>query len=201
MDILERAENEINLYLNRLKDNDDLDTDYIKSCANSALKAFKSLCGDNHSGMSISFTKNILDKLINRQPLTPITEEDFYITDNDIRISPEFLAHQNLISFTQCPRYSAVFQNIDINGNVSYHDINRIICYDVDSDVPYHSSFVSQVIDEMYPIELPYMPGDTIKVYNESFLVNEKNGDFDIRGILSAVIEGETVFINRFFMR
>ena len=52
--------------------------DYGCSCYQSALKAYKSLLEDGHSGYSFSVTKNILNKLMDGRPLTPITEDDFY---------------------------------------------------------------------------------------------------------------------------
>ena len=50
--------------------------DYGCSCYGSALKAFKSLCEDGHSGMSIGFTKQILNRLIDGKPLTPIEDAE-----------------------------------------------------------------------------------------------------------------------------
>ena len=44
--------------------------DYGCACYESALKAFESLCEDGHSGMSIGFTKQILNRLIDGKPLT-----------------------------------------------------------------------------------------------------------------------------------
>ena len=75
MNMIEWAENEIRIALARENENDSF-YEYIKACHESALKAYKSICGDGHSGMSISFTRNILDRLISHQPLTPI--EDGY---------------------------------------------------------------------------------------------------------------------------
>ena len=48
--------------------------DYGCACYESALKAFKSLLGDGHSGFSIGMTKHILVRLIDGRPLTPIVE-------------------------------------------------------------------------------------------------------------------------------
>lgn len=50
--------------------------DYGCACYESALKAFNSLLEDGHSGYSIGFTKNILNRLIDGQPLTPIEDTD-----------------------------------------------------------------------------------------------------------------------------
>ena len=50
--------------------------DYGCACYESALKAFKSLCKDGHSGMSIGFTKTILNRMIDRKPLMPIEDTE-----------------------------------------------------------------------------------------------------------------------------
>lgn len=42
-------------------------------------------------------------------------------------------------------------------------------------------------MDEMFPISMPYYPGNPIKVYCEEFLTNRKNGDFDTVGVFYAV--------------
>ena len=46
------------------------------ACYKSALRAFESLCEDHHSGLSIKITQNILNTLLNGQPLTPIEDVD-----------------------------------------------------------------------------------------------------------------------------
>ena len=46
--------------------------DYGCACYESALKAFESLTDVDHSGFSIGITNNILNRLINGMPLTPI---------------------------------------------------------------------------------------------------------------------------------
>ena len=50
--------------------------DYGCACYESALKAFNSLVEDGHSGMSIGFTIQILNRLIDGKPLTPIEDTD-----------------------------------------------------------------------------------------------------------------------------
>ena len=80
MSMIKWAENEVRIACERENPNrKEGEFDYGCACYESALKAFKSLMEDGHSGYSIGFTKNILDRLIDGQPLTPITEEDFYI--------------------------------------------------------------------------------------------------------------------------
>ena len=49
---------------------------YGCACYESALKAFKILCDDGNSGLSMKITQSILNRLINGQPLTPIEDTD-----------------------------------------------------------------------------------------------------------------------------
>ena len=79
------AEHEVERACN--KENPDWDGksfDYGCSCYQSALKAYKSLMEDKHSGMSFAFTRSILTRLMERLPLTPITEDDFKDAPKDI---------------------------------------------------------------------------------------------------------------------
>lgn len=97
-------------------------TPYINGCLDSALKAYKSLCEDGHSGMSFSITRQILECLMHDIPLTPIEDvpeswcESYGFGDSDKR------------KHFQCIRRSSLFKEIDPDGNVSYHDIdNRVL--------------------------------------------------------------------------
>ena len=55
----------------------------------------------------------------------------------------------------------------------------------------------------MFPITMPYIPGDPIKVFCEDFLTDKNNGDFDTVGVLYALKEENRepirIEINRFF--
>lgn len=48
--------------------------DYGCACYESAYKAFQSLVEDEHSRMNIRLTQNILNRLIEGKPLTPIED-------------------------------------------------------------------------------------------------------------------------------
>ena len=171
------------------------DWDYGCACYESALKAYKSLMSDGHSGFSIGLTKHILNRLIDGKPLTPI--EDTPDIWNDIIDRND---EEGYICF-QCRRMSSLFKYVYADGTVKYKDINN--CYKVDINNPqaiYHSALVQRIIDEMFPITMPYFPGNPIKVYCEDFLTDRKNGDFDTVGIFYAIKpDGEKVEINRFF--
>ena len=177
--------------------------DYGCSCYKSALKAYCSLMEDGHSGMSFSFTKNILIRLMNGQPLTPITDEDFFTvergTEDWSADSDEWLKEQGLKSDLQCPRMFSLFRKEYLDGTVTYHDNDR--AYFIDIDDPswaYHTS--TKFLDEMFPITMPYMPKEKpYKIYTQEFLTDKKNGDFDTKAILYMISpEGEKIELNIF---
>ena len=200
------AEQECRIACKRENPNFDFDSDefdYGCSCYKSALKAYRSLMEDGHSGMSFSFTKNILIRLMNCQPLTPITDEDFFTVERGTEDWPadsdEWLKEQELKSDLQCPRMFSLFRKEHLDGTVTYHDNNR--CYFIDIDNPsytYHTS--TKFLDEMFPITMPYMPKEKpYQIYTQEILTDKKNGDFDTRAILYMISpDGERIDLNIF---
>ena len=151
------------------------------------------LCEQGHSGASICFTKQILNRLIDGKPLTPIEDtEDVW---NDV--SHNFRANKHY----QCKRMSSLFKNVAEDGTVTYNDIDSCICVDKNTGSTYSSGLVRSVYAEMFPITLPYMPPSTPDlVYCEDLLTDPKNGDFDTVGIFYIKKpNGEKIEVNRFF--
>ncbi len=167
--------------------------DYGCACYESALKAFNSLLEDGHSGFSIGMTKHILNRLIDIKPLTPIEDTKDVWSDCSYRKEADSY---------QCKRMRSLFKDIYSDGTVKYHDVDRICCVNVDNpNISYHSGLVSNIVDEMYPITMPYFPeSNPFVVHCEEFLTDPKNGDFDTVGILYVIKpNGDRVEINRFF--
>lgn len=83
----------------------------------------------------------------------------------------------------------------------AYHDIDYYYCIDINNDrSTYHSGVVSDILHQIFPITMPYIPEKPIKVYCEEFLTDRANGDFDTIGIIRAVKpSGEVININRYF--
>lgn len=196
------AENECRIACKRENPNYDFDSDefdYGCSCYKSALKAYESLCDDGHSGFSWGITKNILIKLMNNQPLTPITDEDFFDENSHKLESSESLMKRGLKSSIQCSRMSSLFREETLDGKVIYHDIDRFYYIDIDNGSTYHSS--AKFLDEMFPIAMPYMPKiNKYKIYAREFLTNRKNGDFDTKEIKYMITpEGEKIELNLYY--
>ena len=196
MDLKDWAEREVEIACK--KENPDRkagEFDYGCACYESALKAFKSLTDDGHSVFSIGITKNILNRLIDGKPLTPIEDTDDVWDLIDVHAKR---------TFYQCKRMSSLFKKVYNDGHIEYEDVNRVIAYDIDSpDVPYYTSLADNFINEMYPVTMPYMPCDKpFKMYFETFLTDKKHGDFDTRAILYLTKpDGERVEINRYFRK
>lgn len=195
MNMIEWAENEIRIALARENENDDF-YEYSKACYESALKAYKSLCGDGHSGMSISIARNILNRLIKHQPLTPIEDtEDVWAEHFNMR-------EDDRIKVYQCKRMGCFWKDAFPDGTVRYQDNER--AYGVNMNYPectYHSGLITRIVNEMYPITMPYCPpNQPFKVYTEEFLFDARNGDFDTVYIhYIRTPEGDKVDVNRVF--
>ena len=179
---------------------DSEDFDYGCSCYKSALKAYKSLCEDGHSGASFNFTRRILERLMSGHPLTPITDEDFFIVHSKCHFeSDKWLAEHGLKSEIQCPRMSSLFRRETLDGKVSYSDIDRAYCVNIENPSDTYSSAMDRIVDEFFPITMPYMPEKgKYKVYCQSFLTDKRNGDFDTQAILYFITpDGKRVDVNR----
>ena len=195
MNMLEWAKNEIAIASKRERGNKpENEWDYGCACYDSALKAFESLLGDGHSGMSISFTKNILNRLIDEKPLTPIEDtEDMWNYIHDKEDGGKCY---------QCKRMSSLFKYVAKDGSVSYSDVDRYYCTNEENPhVSWHNGFVAKIYDEMYPLTLPYMPNSRPDVIVcDELLTDRKNGDYDTIAILYIRREnGEKVEVNRYF--
>lgn len=173
--------------------------DYECACYESALKAFESLCEDDHSGFSIRMTQAILNRLINGKPLTPIEDTDEVWSD--ISDMSDLKGEERIY---QCKRMFSLFKYVYADGTVKYEDNNHSYCVSIHNcNDTYSFVMVERIIDEMFPITMPYMPGKPIEVYCEDFLTDKKNGDFDTVGVFYALKtedgKREKIEINRFF--
>ena len=195
MSMTDWAKKEIEIACKRERgDKPENEWDYGCACYESAYKAFQILMGDGHSGMSIGFTKNILNRLIEGKPLTPI--EDTPDVWNEV-------TYRRGCRSYQCSRMSSLFKDVYPDGRVEYHDNDRSYCVNRDKpDAPgWRNGFISRLIHEMYPITMPYFPtSKPMVVFCTDGLSDPKNGDFDTIGIWYVMKpDGEKDTIERFF--
>ena len=172
----------------------DDDWDYGCACYESALKAFKSLMSDGHSGFSIQMTKHILVRLLENKPLRPIVDTPDVWSD-----ITEYDPESGYTCY-QCNRMSSLFKYVYPDGRVTYTNVDGYICEDVNNHSTYTTGIVARVFEELFPITLPYMPGDPVRFFCEDILTDEKNGDFDTMAIYYAQApDGTRIDLDRFF--
>ena len=200
MSIQEWAKREIEIACEREKEGcEDGSCSYGIGCYNSALKAFESLCDDGHSGMSISITKNILNRLIDGQPLTPITDDEDEWEDVTTRFGYDTDGSGRQLF--QAKRQTSLFKNIK-DGQVRYNDIRRYYAYRIgEPDITFTNGFVEKVLDQTFPITLPYYPSNNrYAVATSDYLTDEENGDWDTLAIwFIKDLDGNKVEVNRYF--
>ena len=169
--------------------------DYGCACYESALKAFRSLVEDEHSGYSIGVTKNILVRLIDGKPLTPIEDTP------DAWEECAWCKRDGVKEY-RCTRMSGFYKTVHADGSVTYSDIHRVnVTYLANPHVYWTSGHARDIIDEMFPITMPYWPHPKdYTLYCEDFLLDPANGDYDTVGYFYAVDpDGQRIEINRYF--
>lgn len=194
--MLRWARNEVELAIKTEKEASGVSDEwgYGVECYKSAMRAFQSLLNDNHSGMSIQITKSILNRLIDGKCLTPI--EDTNDAWNEITWS------EGGCKEFQCTRMSSLFKKVDTDGTVTYSDVNRVQCVEIDDPhIAYNSGFATRLVDKIFPIEMPYLPAARpFKVFRETFLVDPKHGDYDHEAYFYILLpDGQKVELNRYF--
>ena len=175
-------------------DRKDGEWDYGCACYESALKAYESLCNDGHSGMSWGFTKQILTRLMDGMPLTPIEDVPEVWSD-------ELSAREDKGKQFQCKRMYSLFKYVHEDGTVTYSDTNRVSLHELITDTFWHSGMASKLVNEMFPITMPYRPSSKPYIVEaEEYLTDRKNGDFDTVAYLNIIKpDGEKIPINRYY--
>ena len=195
MKYLEWAKNEVRLAMEKEKGLDtDGDFNYAGAIYDSALKALEALLEDGHSGFSIGITMNVLNRMVDGKPLTAIKDipEEWHLCD---------VTREEYDKQYQCVRCTSLFKYELPDGTVKYSDVDRIIAVNLNNpNCTYHCGLADSIINEMFPIEMPYYPGKPYKVYTEDFLSDKNNGDYDTVGIFYAIDpEGNRIEINKYF--
>lgn len=195
MDMLNWAQKEIELAIESEKKSSEgtKDWEYGVACYESAMRAYKALLDDNHSGMSIQIAKSILNRLIDGKCLTPV--EDTPDIWNEITQSTDGSKEY------QCKRMSSLFKKVTTDGTVTYSDINRVSCVNItDTAIAYHNGFATRLIEAIFPIEMPYLaPSRPFRVFTEEILFGDK-GDYDTVAYLYILMpDGQKIELNRYF--
>lgn len=157
----------------------------------SALKAYKSLLKDGHSGMSWSFTREVLIRLMKHRPLTPLQGTD----DEWVNVLKDEDWYQNR-------RCSSMFKRVCSDGTVKYTDNDYIVCIDDENGNSHNFGLLNDEVYSRWPITFPYMPSEKpYKVYDRTFdSVNAERGCFDTVACLRIEEPDGTVHaVNKFW--
>jgi len=195
MSMSEWAKREVEIACKRENpDRKDGEWDYGCGCYESALKAYLSLMEDEHSGMSFGFTRNILIRLMDGLPLTPIEDKpeewNFVYEEEDGT------------KLYQCRRMSSLFKHAHTNETVTYSRTDGYYCKDVNTGMTYSGGGAREIIDRYAkPITFPYSPKPGKYVLTTSeYLTDRKNGDFDTKAYLTLTTpEGEKFEVNEYY--
>lgn len=194
------AEKELDYWYHE-KDTDNFLRSYHRYCGNSALKAFESLCEDNHSGLTMSITRDILYRLTNHIPLTKIEDTD----DVWKELGKTKYDNPHLKRY-QCKRMSSLFKEVYSDGTIKYTENHRYYekdMYGISTDVKSCPVVINRIMDELYPITMPYLPDDKpYYIYREMYRVSSKidtkiDTKIAIRYILTP--SNDLIKVNRYF--
>lgn len=168
--------------------------DYGCACYESALKAYLSLIEDGHSNISFGFTRNILIRLMDGLPLTPIEDkpEEWNLVYEE----------EDGTKAYQCRRMSSLFKHVHPNETVAYSRTDDYYCKDVNTSMTYSGGGAREIIDRYAkPITFPYSPKSGKYVLTTSeYLTDRKNGDFDTKAYLTLTTpEGEKFEVNEYY--
>lgn len=145
-----------------------------------ALRAYQTIFegdGQGLSGCGFSFVRSVLKDLLDELPLTPIYDEPgvwSMITEDD-----------DVVEF-QCRRRHSLFKRVDKKtGEVTFHDIDRVVC--TSGGLKEHTGFtgkftngfITRLIEDKFPIQMPYMPTKQYVVQMCDFATNGNVGEFD----------------------
>lgn len=186
--------------------------EYVDACYDSALKAYKSLAEDGHSGMSWSITRRILEDLMHDRPLCPI---------EDVPESWNLVGYAPLPGHTcfgpvnghtyQCNRRSSLFKDEYPDGTVKFSDNGNNVLVEVNLTDGHTCGLGSKRSDiilgkyapEALEIKFPYMPPRERWVVRVSSEINSTIADHDKSVYFLSYIKkpnGEYIDINKFVL-
>lgn len=173
---------------------DSFGREYKMGCIKSALKAYCSLCADGHSGYSISETMAFLRRMVDHLPLTPLTEDESEWNEIDDD------ENGKLFQSRRCP---SVFKTVNSNGT-SYRDVDCVVKLDLETGLEWSNGWVTKMVDERFPITMPYMPsGKRFVVEGREFdSTNANPGMYDtvlISRIVPVDGDKEPIEINKMY--
>ena len=128
------------------------------------------------------------------RPLTPIEDIPENWNDGIVDKSEDYICYQN-------KRMSSLFKYVYNDGHVRYSELYRSYCKDLKTGSTYQGGGSSDIIDELFPITMPYSGVvQPYVMYTEECLTDHKNGDYDTKAYWYIIAgDGTKTEVNRFF--
>ena len=157
-----------------------------KEALDDAVAMFKAVFSKHQSKQHLVLVKGLLNRMTSGLPLSPITMEDF--DNTEASLSRGELKHT-------CSRYESLTATKKSDGTdftysdsrrVEFHDQSLINQEESSSIVDIlHSranypSIALKLVDDLFPITLPYMPGDKYEVFGSSYSFRLAEGEPDL---------------------
>lgn len=158
MNDIEWAKREINIVCKKdFSEYLEEEFDYETECYKTVLKAFVDICENKYLHSGKQFMKHTLNRLLDGKPLSPIEDVD--------DIWNVIMDHNGYIVY-QCNRMESLFKHVYPNGDVKYKDKNYYYCVDIyNNNDRYTLSIVEDIVYELFPITMPYLPLGPIVLY------------------------------------
>lgn len=159
-----------------------------------ALAAYRNIDQESDTHFDMLSVVNILGKLANEECLSPIEDTDDVWT---------LLRRTNYGSSEYVNRrMGSLRKYVDEYGYVTYSDLSRVECIGM---IGKPSKLIMSVIDDMFPIEMPYVKEPVIRVACETLAVKPETYGYDTIAIKKAFVNRSgigdpvPVDINRYF--
>lgn len=157
-----------------------------KEALDDAVAMFKAVFSKHQSKQHLVLVKGLLNRMTSGLPLSPITMEDF--DNTEASLSRGELKHT-------CSRYESLTATKKSDGTeftysdsrrVEFHDQSLINQEESSSIVDilhsraHYPSIALKLVDDLFPITLPYMPGDKYEVFGSSYSFKLAEGEPDL---------------------
>ena len=191
--IITYAEHELSRYETIKSEIEDYDVSYTKPI----LEILKRIVELSDKGCDMNKSIHIVKSLYDYRPIFPISDSDFTVPDEE---KPGLVfGTYSYYGITKCIN--------PITKEITYRDINRVRAIDdrKNDEFLLRNKLISDIIDDLYPIELPYLPSSNPRfiVHIDKYIINTFYNRFDLLNVKYGVDKlTDTKFeINRYFTK
>lgn len=157
--------------------------EYIIGVYHSAQKAYNYVISNVKNGYEYQEVIHYLFPILNDNVLVPIEDvEEIWNDVNDFFLGRDE-KKKRIYTTYQCKKMSSLFKDVYSDGHIVYRDIDRAYCKEKcvgNGGKEYYSTYTShldKIVDDLYPIKMPYMPEvGRYCVEVERFVYDKSNG-------------------------